>query len=61
MNDLENVSAMDIKISLAEMKEPSDRGLLYSLDEEWIPIKEVTALRLDNRPLPERIYPSLKN
>lgn len=60
MEDLENVSAMDIKIALIDMEDPHEKGIHYD-DDGWVPIKEVTALRLDNRPLSERIYPSLKN
>ncbi len=61
MEDLENVSAMDIKIAMIEMEEPRDRGIIYADDVGWVPIEEVTAVRLENRPLQPKIYPSLKN
>ncbi len=57
MKDLENVSAMDIKIALIESEESESKPCISFLsDDGWEQIKEVTALR----PQP-KTYPSLKN
>lgn len=55
MKDLENVSAMDIKIAIINTEKEKPQ-LSVKADDGWEQIKEVTALR----PNP-KTYPSLKN
>ena len=59
MKNTINISEIDIKIALIDAEEPREKGILYN--GEWMLIKEVTEIRLGKRPIPEKVYPILKN
>ena len=62
MNDLENVSAIDNKIALIDLGELESKTCISFLsDDGWVQINNVTAIRMEKRPIQPKIYPMLKN